>query len=99
MHDERVVGCSEPGCSEPAQYKIAAPWTDGRFWELKTYGFSCADHLRDVLRSAEARWLDYEPVAGESVHDIGIYRYQPGTSDRKLERDLELEERIRTWSY
>jgi len=75
-------------------YKIGAPWTDGRFWELKTYGFACAEHLREVLRSAEIRWLSYEPVPGESVHDIGIYRYETGKSDRELQRDLDIEDAI-----
>ena len=60
-----VVRCSMPDCGEEAVYKIAAPWSDGRFSELKTYGFACTDHLADVLRSAEARWLDYEPVKDE----------------------------------
>jgi hypothetical protein len=98
MQDERVVRCFEAECQEPATYKIAAPWSDGRFWELKTYGFACAAHLKDVLRSAEARWLAYEPVRGEIVQDICIYRYEPGKTDRQLVRDREIEESIRTWS-
>jgi hypothetical protein len=92
MSFETVVRCSEPDCDEPAKYKIAAPWSDGRFWELKTYGFACADHLRDVLRSAEMRWLEYEPVRGEAVHEIGVYRYETGKSDRQLERDQDIEQ-------
>jgi hypothetical protein len=95
MPDERFVRCSEQDCEEPAVYKIAAPWSDGRFKELKTYGFACTDHLRDVLRSAEARWLDYEPVKGEIVQDIGIYRYEPGKSDRQLRRDEDIEDSLR----
>jgi hypothetical protein len=98
MHDERVVRCFEKGCPEAATYKIAAPWRDGRFSELKTYGFACNDHLKDVLRSAEARWLAYEPVPGEVVEDIGIYRYETGKSDRQLKRDRDVEENIRSWS-
>jgi hypothetical protein len=89
-----IVRCSEPGCEEPAEYKIAAPWNDNRFWELKTYGFACPDHVREVLRGAEARWLEYEPVKGETVHELGIYRYVPGTPDRQLERDRDLEETL-----
>jgi hypothetical protein len=91
---EHVVRCSEDGCQEPAVYKIAAPWSDGRYWELKTYGFACAEHLRDVVRSAEIRWLDYEPVKDEAVHDIGIYRFEPGKGDRNLERDTDIEETL-----
>lgn len=83
-----IVHCDAPDCETPAEYKIAAPWSDreGRFWELKTYGFACRKHLRDVLRSAEARWLDYEPVPGEVVDYIGVYRHIPGIKDRNLER-------------
>jgi hypothetical protein len=95
MRYERVVLCSEPDCEEPAVYKIAAPWSDGRFKELKTYGFACPHHLKDVLRSAEARWLDYEPVKGEVVQDIGIYRYEPGKGDRHLQRDQDVEDSLR----
>jgi hypothetical protein len=98
MSYERVVRCSEPDCREPACYKIAAPWKDGRFSELKTYGFACAEHLKDVIRRAEARWLEYDPVKGESVQDIGIYRYERGKSDRQLGRDKDLEDSIGTWS-
>jgi hypothetical protein len=94
MRYERVVLCSEPGCEEHAVYKIAAPWSDGRFKELKTYGFACTDHLREVLRSAETRWLDYEPVKGEVVQDIGIYRYERGKSDRQLQRDEDIKDSL-----
>jgi hypothetical protein len=92
MPKPTVVRCSAPDCTEPAAYKIAAPWSDGRFSELKTYGFSCDDHVREVLRSAETRWLDYEPVSGEKVREIGIYRYEPGKPDSQLKRAHEMEE-------
>ena len=78
-------------CGEPATFKVAAPWSDQRFWELKTYGFACRDHVRDVLRSAEARWLDYEPVKGEVVGYLGMYEYEVGRKDRELIR-VELDE-------
>jgi hypothetical protein len=96
MSDERFVRCSLHDCEEPAVYKIAAPWSDGRFSELKTYGFACVDHLKDVLGSAEARWLDYEPVKGEIVQDIAIYRYEAGKSDRQLQRDEDIEDSLRS---
>ena len=50
-----VVRCSAPDCREPATYKIAAPWSDGRFSELKTYGHACPEHLGTVFRAAEQR--------------------------------------------
>ncbi len=50
-----IVGCSLAGCKEPASYKLAAPWSDGSFSELKTYGHACADHLgRRVSRGRAA---------------------------------------------
>lgn len=91
MRDTTTVRCSAPGCEEQATHKIAAPWSDGRFLELKTYGFACPEHLPDVCREAERRWLDYEPVTGEAVGGIGIYRYQEGRGDSRLERDREME--------
>src|SRR5262245_59036079 len=36
-----VVSCSMSDCAEPATYKVAAPWSDGSFSELKTFGFAC----------------------------------------------------------
>jgi hypothetical protein len=87
-----IVCCAVPDCGEPASHKIAAPWSDGRFSELKTYGFACPAHVRDVLREAEVRWLDYEPVKGEVVGVIGIYHFEEGRGDRNLRRDREMEE-------
>ncbi len=87
-----IVYCDIDGCGEPACFKIASQWSDARFWELKTYGFACGEHLRDVLRSAETRWLDYEPVTGESVGMIGIYRYAYGLKDCNLERYASIDE-------
>lgn len=96
MRRETAVRCSVEGCNEPATYKIAAPWADGRFSELKSYGFACADHVEEVFRDAEARWLEYEPVRGETIHDVGIFRFQPGIGDRRLERDRDLEENLKS---
>ena len=96
MRRETVVRCSVEGCEEPASHKIAAPWADGRFTELKCYGFACPEHVEAVYRDAEGRWLEYEPVRGESIHEVGIFRYQPGVGDRHLERDRDLEENIKS---
>ena len=90
-----IVKCGVPECAEPAVYKIAAPWTDGRFAELKTYGHSCADHLGEVFRGAEDRRQDYHPSPGETVEEIGIYRYEQGKRDRQLQRLWGLEENYR----
>jgi hypothetical protein len=91
-----VVLCSEPGCREPATYKIAAAWSDGSFSELKTYGYACADHLGSVFRTAEARRHAYTPSPAESLDEIGLYKYEAGRRDRQLVRLWGLEENYRT---
>jgi hypothetical protein len=95
MSMDRVVRCSRPECREPATYKVAALWSDRRFPELKTYGFACADHVEDVFRDAEARWLAYQPDPDERLQEVGIYCFEPGRSDHDLERDRALEESLR----
>jgi hypothetical protein len=92
-----VVRCSQPSCREPAAYKVAAPWSDRRFSELKTYGHACAEHLGPVFRAAEDRRATYQPAPGESVEDIHIYRYEKGLLDKQLQRLPELEENYRSW--
>ena len=91
-----IVCCSEAGCSEPATYKIAAPWSDGSFAELKTYGYACADHVGSVFRTAEERRQAYHPSLGETLEDIGIYKYEQGKRDRQLQRLWGLEENYRS---
>ena len=92
-----IVRCSLPDCREPATYKIAAPWSDGRFSELKTYGHACPAHLGPVFRAAEERRATYRPAAGESVDEIGIYRFEHGWLDWELRRATELEKGHRSW--
>lgn len=89
------VRCCAPECQEPAAYKIAAPWSDGRFSELKTYGHACHDHLRAVFQGAEGRRRAYLPSPGETIEQIGIYRYEQGRRDHQLQRLWGLEENYR----
>ena len=91
-----VVRCSVPDCHEPANYKIAAPWSDGQFSELKTYGHACPEHLGAVFRDAEQCRQQYHPSPGETVEEIGIYRYEQGKRDRQLQRLWGLEENYRS---
>ncbi len=86
-----IVRCEVAGCGELATHKVASRWSDGRFTELKTYGFACREHVDDVCRQAAIRWLDYEPVKGESVGGIGIYHFEAGKGDRNLEHDRLME--------
>ena len=41
----------------------------GSFSELKSYGFSCSDHLGPVFREAEDRREDYQVGPGESLEE------------------------------
>ncbi len=91
-----VVRCSLPHCAEPAAYKIAAQWSDGSFSELKSYGFSCSDHLGPVFREAEDRREEYQTGPGESLEEIAIYKYEQGRRDRQLQRLWGLEENYRS---
>jgi hypothetical protein len=89
------VQCSASGCGQPAAYKIAASWNDGTFAELKTYGHSCPWHLGEVFRAAEARRASYRPADGETIDELGIYKFEPGKRDRQLQRLWGLEENYR----
>jgi hypothetical protein len=89
------VRCSEPDCSEPAAFKIAAPWKDDSFSGLRAYGFACIDHLERIHRSSEVRWLACEPVPEEMVMELGIYRFEPGKLDSQAVRDRAVEESLR----
>ncbi len=91
-----VVRCSLPGCDETASYKIAAPWSDGSFAELKTYAYACSDHLGPVFRDSEGRRLARGSIPGETVEELGIYRFEQGKRDRQLQRLWGLEENYRS---
>src|SRR5262249_32100568 len=91
-----VVHCSVPECREPAAYKIAAPWSDGSFSELKTYGHACTEHLGTVFRDSEQRRRSYSCTPGETIEEIGIFRYEQGKRDKQLQRLFGLEENYRT---
>ena len=95
----KTVHCSDAQCAEAAIYKIAAPWSDGAFTELKTYGHACSEHLGLVFREAEQRREAYVPLPSETIEEIGIYRYEQGKRDRhtadaqsgEQRRDIEAE--------
>ena len=96
MSKTNVVACSHSSCPEPAAYKIAARWSDGRLAELKTYGFACSEHLGAIFRQSLERQQDYTPAPGESIEELAIYRYEPGKRDRFLQRLWGLEENYRS---
>lgn len=68
-----VVRCSHSGCRSEASRKIAAPWKDGSFSELKTYGYACPDHSDAVLGYAQKRPKPGYFSPGETIGAIGVY--------------------------
>jgi hypothetical protein len=49
-----------------------------------------------VFRDSARRWTDYTPSPGESIEEIGIYRYEAGKRDRLLQRLWGLEQNYRS---
>ncbi len=96
MSNNHNVPCSRPDCREPAAYKIAARWSDGRLAELKTYGFACSHHLGEIFRDSEQRRSNYMATLGESIEELAIYRHEPGKRDRVLQRLWGLEKNYRS---
>src|SRR5687768_13239041 len=88
------IRCTGKGCARPAEYKIAARWTDGITEELKTYGLTCADHLAEVYRQSLNRQRSYQFAPGELLDPPGIYRCEPGRRDDQLQRLADLETQI-----
>jgi hypothetical protein len=82
----RDVLCSHRSCGKPAAYKIASPWSYGKFNELKCYGLACSEHFGDAFRDAQRRSQLHQPSPDESVGEIGIYRYEKGKLDKQLDR-------------
>ena len=74
-----VIGVG--GQTQAAVYKIAAPWSDGIFTELKTFGFACPDHIGAVnKRLAGTPYYDNVALWATRRQYIGItmnYRFAP----------------------
>jgi hypothetical protein len=68
-----IVRCSNPGCQATASKKIAAPWKDGAFSELKTYAYACGAHPDAMLDYAHKRPKPSHYSPGEWVGEIGVY--------------------------
>ncbi len=85
------VLCGGHDCKSPAVYKIAARWSDGVVGELKTYGLSCEEHLRELFNRACEKQKICRLTTGETLEPPGIYHLQRGQRDQALERLTELE--------
>lgn len=93
MHPYQVR-CTASGCSAPAQYKIAAQWSDGSIHELKTYGLACPEHLASLFQRAVEKTTHCRLAEGESLSPPGIYELAGGKRDRELKRVMDLERQL-----
>jgi hypothetical protein len=89
-----TVPCSSRACRQPAQYKIAARWSDGVTEELKTYALSCADCLREAFLLSQDKRARCRLAPGEILEAPGIYMLRRGGRDRDLTRESKPEQRI-----
>ena len=78
--------CSDPGCTEPAVYKVGAVWSDGTSRELKNYGLACAAHRHSQLERARKHRDGLRLADGESLGPVTLYVLDPGRRDRDLEQ-------------
>ena len=85
------VLCGGNDCKNLAVYKIAARWSDGVVGELKTYGLSCEEHLRELFSRAREKQKICRLTTGETLEPPGIYYLRRGQRDQALERLTELE--------
>ena len=85
------VLCYTPGCGQPAQYKIAARWSDGVTQELKTYGLTCAACLAEALHRTRAKHAACRLAPGETLEAPGVYDLMHGRRDQHLLRRPDLE--------
>jgi hypothetical protein len=88
------VFCYSRDCKNPAEYKIAARWSDGIVGELKTYGLCCEEHLREWFNRAREKQKVCRLTVGETLEPPGIYHLRRGQRDQALQRLAELEQRF-----
>lgn len=88
------VLCYAPGCSRPAEFKIAARWSDGITDELKTYSLACPGCLNLLFASATIRRAGCRLAPGETLDEPGIYELHRGERDRSLKRRSDLEAKV-----
>ena len=81
-----IPGCSAPGCDHPANYKIAAAWSDGISHELKNYGLVCEAHCDSQLTLARSHHQGLRLSDGESVGPVELYVLHTGCRDVELTR-------------
>src|SRR5262245_29216672 len=88
------VLCSCPGCDRPAQFKIAARWSDGLTQELKTYALCCLECLPECFRASRQKQAACRLAPHETLEAPGIYGLKRGQRDLHLHRLTELEQQF-----
>lgn len=89
-----TIYCTMDGCSNPACFKIAARWSDGKTAELKTYALVCEDCAAAALKASREKQAAYRLGKTETMEPSGIYEIQQGTTSQELPRRTDLEEQI-----
>ncbi len=79
----KSVHCGSPGCQDLAEYKIAAPWSAGRFSELKTYALGCQAHYANLYREALRRRKVHPPSQEELQGEMAVYKFEKGKAAAK----------------
>jgi hypothetical protein len=90
-----IIRCYTPGCPREATYKVASRWSDGVTSELKTYSLCCAECLPERYRASMQKQAACRTAAGEILEPPGIYLLTRGQRDQQLQRDMEMEEKLR----
>ena len=86
------IRCTNEGCTDLAQYKIAARWSDGATRELKTYALSCSRCLTESFQRSRGKQAACRLAPNETLELPSIYEMSRGRRDAQLVRreDLEL---------
>ena len=88
------IYCCQKGCGKPAEFKIAALWSDGATNELKTYALSCGECLAMIFRQSRAKDAACRRAPGETLGAPGIYALQRGVRDIEISRRPEIEQQL-----
>jgi hypothetical protein len=78
-------------CQAPAEFKVAAAWSDGITRELKTYAITCRTCLMKSLSEARAKAKLCRLLPGEVLGVPGVYELARPTENRLLRRREDLE--------
>ena|SRR5436190_10992297 len=87
--------CYSPGCGKPAEYKIAAHWSNGLTSELKTYGLTCGSCLAMWFQRACERQRQCRLAPGETLSTPSLFRLERGQRDQYLMRLRDLEDQLK----